>query len=169
MQAELYFLRIVHIVGGIFWVGGATFMGFFVFPSVLEAGPAGGAVMGGLGKRKLMIWMPVAAITTMLAGIRLMMIVSNKFGAGYFATASGKTFAIAAGIVILAFAHGMATARPLGNKVAALGAKMAEPNADKAAIAAEMRPLQMKLAFNMKITATLLLIAAAGMALGRYM
>jgi uncharacterized membrane protein len=169
MQAELYVLRVVHVVGGILWVGAATAMAFFVAPSLAEAGPAGGAVMAGIGKRKFMVFMPVTAILTILAGIRLMMKVSAGSGGAYFSTPSGMTYGISAAIVFLSFAHGMATARPLGNRMAELGAKMQEPGGDKAALGAEMKTVQLKLAKNLQITAVMLLVAAAGMALGRYM
>jgi len=169
MQAELYFLRIVHIVGGIFWVGGATTVAFFVFPSVAEAGPAGGAIMQGLAKRKYMVVVPVSALLTMLAGLRLMARVSGGFSSAYFSTPSGMTFGISAVIVFLAFGHGMATARPLANRSAQIAGLMADPTSDKAALGAEMKQVQAKLGSSLKITSVLLLIAAAGMALGRYM
>jgi hypothetical protein len=169
MQAELYVLRFIHIVGGIFWVGGAVFMGFFLFPAVQDAGPAGGAVMQGLLKRKVPVIMPVVAILTILAGIRLMMRASAASNGMYFQSAVGRGFGIAAAIAILALLHGIAAARPLANKIGAVMAQMQEPGANKEALGAEAKALQAKLGGHMKITAVLLLIAAAGMGLARYM
>ena len=35
-------LRVLHIVGGVFWVGTAVFIAAFLGPSLRAAGPAGG-------------------------------------------------------------------------------------------------------------------------------
>ena len=45
---EYLILIFLHVLFGIFWAGGAIVAGFFIFPSVLDAGPAGGAVMAGV-------------------------------------------------------------------------------------------------------------------------
>jgi hypothetical protein len=168
MQAELQVLRFLHIVCGILWVGGATFMGLFIFPSVQEAGPAGGQVMQGLLKRKVPVIMPILALVTILAGVRLLWRASAGSSA-YFSSPAGMTFSIAGAIAILAFLHGFATARPLANKMGAVMQQMQAPGANKEALGAEAKSLQAKLGKHMKITAVLLLIASAGMALGRYM
>ena len=169
MNAEMLVLRLVHVLGGIFWVGSATFSAFFLFPTVQEMGPAGGQVMAGLGKRKLMVWMPVAAILTMLSGLRLMSIVSGGFAAGYFSTPSGLTYGIAASLVILIFLHGFTVVRPATNRLGQIPGEMNAPGANKEALGAEAKRLQAKVGFNVRLTAIVLLIAACGMALGRYM
>ena len=48
---EFPVLILIHVVFGIFWAGGAIVLGLFVVPAVLDAGPAGGAVMAGVVKR----------------------------------------------------------------------------------------------------------------------
>jgi hypothetical protein len=169
MHAELLVLRFLHIVCGILWVGGAVLMGLFVFPSVQEAGPAGGQVMQGMLKRKVPVIMPVLAIVTILAGARLMWRVSAGFAPGYFSSPVGRTFGVAAAIAILALLHGLASARPIANKIGAVMAQMQQPGANKEALGAEAKTLQAKLGKHMKITAVLLLLSAAGMSLARYM
>ena len=53
MKAELLTLRLIHILGGIFWVGSMVFTTFFLAP-VLRSSPAmAGQVMAGLQKRRL--------------------------------------------------------------------------------------------------------------------
>ena len=37
MKAELLTLRVIHIVGGIFWVGSMLYTTFFLAPAVCEA------------------------------------------------------------------------------------------------------------------------------------
>lgn len=38
-------LRLVHVVGGVLWVGFAVFGAFYLVPSIAETGPEGGKVM----------------------------------------------------------------------------------------------------------------------------
>ena len=45
MSAEIIVLRLLHILGGVFWVGAITYATFFVMPSIAEAGPGGGAAV----------------------------------------------------------------------------------------------------------------------------
>ena len=47
-QALFEIVRFLHILCGILWVGAMAMLAFFVAPSVGAAGPAGGAVAGGL-------------------------------------------------------------------------------------------------------------------------
>ncbi|HKJ62902.1 MAG TPA: hypothetical protein VKA94_13070, partial [Hyphomicrobiales bacterium] len=44
-------LRAVHILCAALWVGSATMLTLFILPSVREAGPAGGSVMGAAVRR----------------------------------------------------------------------------------------------------------------------
>ena len=50
---EYLILIFVHVLFGIFWAGGAIVAGFFILPAVVDAGPAGGAVMAGVVRRRL--------------------------------------------------------------------------------------------------------------------
>ena len=71
MHVELILLRIIHVVGGVFWVGSALFNALFLFPALAQAGPAGGQIVQGIQKRGMMVTLPTVAILTMLSGIRL--------------------------------------------------------------------------------------------------
>jgi len=167
-MTELYILRFIHIVGGVFWVGTMTFMAFFLFPAIRASGPAGGQVMANLGKTKMMTITPVVAVLTMLSGLRLMM----KVGAtapGWFSTPQGMWFSIGGGIAILTFFHGLFASRPIGMKMMEIGKQMAESGANTEALGAQMSALQAKGGLNLKITATMLLIATIAMSVARYM
>ena len=58
----VWLLRIIHIVGGVFWVGGSIVMTYFVGPAVGAMGEAGPKFMADLvNNRKLAIewrWHP---------------------------------------------------------------------------------------------------------------
>ena len=89
MNPELAVLRIVHILGGMIWVGTSLFMGSFLMPALATVGPTGGAVIGALKNRRLFTIIPAIALLTMLAGLRLMMIVVALLGMVPAARASG--------------------------------------------------------------------------------
>jgi uncharacterized membrane protein len=169
MQAELIVLRIVHVLCGVMWVGTAVFMGFFLAPALSTMGPAAGQVMGGLQKRKFMIVLPVVAVLTLLTGLRLMMIMSSNFGAGYFQTAMGRTFAGAGVAAILAFVVGIIVNRPTMEKMGQLQQSMASDPVSKDAIAAEIRRLQSRMVYAGTVVTLLLIVATFGMAIARYM
>ena len=169
MQAELLVLRVVHVVGGIIWVGGGVLMGLFLAPALAKLGPTAGQVMGELQKRKMMTVLPIIAILTILSGVRLMQITSMGFGAAYFATAAGKMYAAAGLAGIVAFLAGITFNRPLAMKMAKLNQEMAANPASKEAGMAEMKQLQQRAATMGFVLLGLLLLAAIGMAVARYL
>jgi uncharacterized membrane protein len=170
MQMEVIVLRLIHILGGVFWVGGLLFQSIFLMPALANVGPAAGAVMAGLMQRKLPVVMPVLAILTLLSGLRLLMIASANFQGAYFSSPVGRTFSIAGGLAIVAFILGMATVRPAMMKAAALGQQMAgaPDDATRSRLAAEMAATRQKGIVGNLIVMVLLLLAASGMAVARY-
>ena len=95
MTGELLVLRLVHIVGGMIWVGTGVFNSFFLMPTLAQAGPAAGQVIAGLQKRRLFTFLPVVALLTILSGVRLMQITSAGFSPAWFASTPGRTYAAA--------------------------------------------------------------------------
>ncbi len=169
MHAELIVLRIVHVLGGITWVGIGLFMVFFLAPALQSMGPAAGQVMGALQKRKFMTILPIVAIVTLLSGLRLMMIASGNFGPGYFQSPMGKTFAGAGVAAILAFVIGIVVNRPTMMKMGTLQQSMASDPVSKDKIASEIKKLQQRMAVVGYLVTGLLLIAAIGMSIARYL
>lgn len=171
MTAEVLVLRLVHIVGGMFWVGSTMFMTFFLAPVLAGMGPGAGPVMAGLARRRLMTVLPIAAGLTMLSGVRLMMIVSAGFQSAYFRSPVGRAFAWGGTIAIVAFVIGMLVSRPAMMRAAALGQQMAG-NTDAAArdrLAAELASARQRGTIGGAIVLALLLISVGLMATGRYM
>lgn len=169
MVYEILLLRIVHVLGGIFWVGSALFTGFFLIPALGSAGPAAGAVMGGLQKRRLFTILPVVAVLTILSGVRLMQITSAGFSPEYFASGSGRMFAWGGVLAIAGFAFGMVVNRPLAARLGRLGAlpPPAGPE-EQAARNAERQRLQRRAAASGLVNVGILLAAALAMATARY-
>src|SRR6185295_7224796 len=103
MHGELLVLRLIHILGGVFWVGSGLFTTFFLLPAMASAGPAAGQIIANLTKRRYFVVLPTVAILTILSGARLLMIASGGFSRHYFTLISGKTYAVAAIAAIVAF------------------------------------------------------------------
>lgn len=170
MTAEVIVLRLIHIMGGIVWVGGMTVMAFFVMPVLTGLGPAAGPVMAGLNQKKFPVIMPIIALLTILSGLRLMMIDSANFQGAYFQSPVGRTFAMAGGLAILAFLFGIIVVRPVMMKSMALGQQMGAADAtQKAKLEQEMGSLRKRGATANMIIFVMLLVAALGMATARYM
>jgi len=170
MAVEIIVLRAIHVLGGLFWVGSGLFSTFYLMPAMREAGPAAGAVMAGLARRRMFVVMPVVAILTILSGVRLMMITSANFSAAYFQSGRGATFAWGGTFAIAAFFIGMLFVRPAGAKAGRLTQEMqtAADDATKARLAAELARVQKLVAIFYPIVTLLLIAAVIAMAVARY-
>ena len=169
MHAELIVLRLIHVGGGIFWVGTSLFTFFFLMPTVMRAGPGvAGPVMGGLMQRKFMVWMPVVALLVILSGLRLLMIVSGG-NPHWFQHRAGHAFTVAGGLAIIAFLIGLTISRPAMAKAAKLGQSAVSDAPTRAALQDEIRRLQRRSYIGTMIVTWLLLASAAGMAVARYL
>ena len=169
MDFGLALSRIIHVLGGVIWVGSMFFVSMFLVPSMTEAGPDAGKVMAALNRRKWMIFIPVIAILTMLSGIWLYWHASMGFSPAYMRSGPGRTYGLGGGLAIIGFIIGLAMTRPAMVKVGKLMAEM--PNAapdQRDAIAAEIQRQRAKGAFWSKIIGFFLIGAATLMALGRY-
>jgi uncharacterized membrane protein len=169
MQAELLLLRLIHILGGIFWVGSGLFTAIFLLPVLAKAGPSAAHVATGLQKRRLMLVLPITALLTMASGARLMAITSNGFSRDYFTLASGKMYAVSAIAAIVAFLLSVIVSRPAAARMAELSHMAASGETDRQRLNAEIQRLQRRTAFSSTIAVVLLVLSAAGMAVARYL
>lgn len=170
MYAEMIVLRLVHIVGGMFWVGAGIFNTFFLLPALGRAGPAAGAVLAGLQRRRLFTILPVVALLTILSGIRLMQITSANFTAAYFHSSSGRTYAWSGVFAIVGFLIGIVIARPTAIRAGQVGAALAAAtnDADRASLSASLETWRRRSSITSLLSLVLVLLAAVGMAVARY-
>lgn len=170
MLGELLVLRLVHVLGGIFWVGGMMYVTFFLAPALAQAGPAAGPVMAAMQQRRMFLWLPVIAVITILAGIRLMMISSMGFQSAWFASTSGKTYLGSAVLSVLALILGLAIVRPTMMRTGRLMAEMAgADDARRSALQGELAALRQRSTAMQRLVTWMLILAAAGMAVARYL
>lgn len=159
---EYLSLVFLHLFAGLIWAGGAITVGFFVLPSVLQAGPSGGAVMAGIVKRRFSHWMIGCAIVTILTGIRLYML---RFSTAWLSTGEGMAISLGALLALAAFFMGVSVQKPTADKMAALAARIgaagSPPSPEQIA---ELRALGTRLAKIARVAAWHLLAAVALMA-----
>ncbi|HVO30856.1 MAG TPA: hypothetical protein VMV18_08970 [bacterium] len=162
MRYEYAALLFVHLAAGILWAGGAIVAGFFMLPAVLEAGPAGGAVMSGVTTRKFPQIMTVAALLVLLSGARLYMI---RFTLEWVMSTEGVMLTVAALLAIAALLMGFFVQKPTAMRMGALAAQIkaagAPPTPEQMA---EMKALGEKLGKIARVAAWHLVAAALLMA-----
>lgn len=167
-QTFVLLLRIIHIVGGAFWLGSAFLLVRFVAPAASMAGPEGAKFMQTLVlKTRYIVAIASAAGLTVLAGLILYLNklgVFREFNIGWVSTGQGIIFTIGgfAGIVALV------TGSLLGStsrKLATLGASLQGPPSSEQA--AEIAGLQNRLSNLGATTSILLLLALIAMAIAQ--
>lgn len=160
-DAMLLTLRTVHILAGLFWVGGAFIVGLFILPAARAMGPAGMPVMQHIMlRRKLSVYLPVSAVLTVLAGAALYWNDMALSGGAWRTTPMGQGMTFGAAAALLAVVAGMGVASPAAKKLAGGGATLSE---------AERVRLGKRAAIGSTVSMTLLLISTVAMAVARYL
>jgi uncharacterized membrane protein len=164
-------LRLIHIVVGVFWVGGVIFMTSFLAPAVKAVGPAAGPVMQHLMQRqRVSTRLLGAAIVTILAGVLLYGIDSGWGSAtDWMRSVPARVFGLGALFAIAGVVVGAGFTRPAANKMGQLaGAIQSKGGPPSPADQAELQRLQGVLATTGRWTVILLVLATACMAVARY-
>lgn len=167
MNYFIWLLRIVHILAGIFWVGGTMIMTFFVGPTIGATAEAGQKFVGHLiGNLKFSSRMSAAAGLTVLAGAILYWIDSDGFTSAWMRSGAGRGFGIGAGFALIGFATGIFVGRS-ARGMAKLGSEIkGKPTAEQAT---KLQVLQKQQATFSNITAAALLLAVVFMSIARYL
>jgi hypothetical protein len=171
MDLYVVVLRLLHIVFGVLWVGFACFVPFILLPSLMDAGPAAGPVMGVMQRRGLPKIMSAFAGITILAGILLLWRVSGGFRPEYMGSHMGIALSTGALAALIAFAIGMMLVKPAMTRAGILseGLASATSDADRAALMATIGALRTRGAAGARWVAWLLLVAVVAMAAARYL
>jgi uncharacterized membrane protein len=171
MKAEFLTLRLVHILGGIFWVGSLMYTSFFLVPVIRSSPAVAGQVMAGLQRRRLFLILPIVALLTIASGIRLLMITSAGFSDAYLSTFPGRTYSAGAVAAIVAFLLSMLVSRPAFVHVGRLSASLTTitDEGGKQRITAEIQRLNRRATVANGIVLVLLLFTAVSMATARYL
>ena len=170
MDAGMITARLIHVLAGVFWVGAMLFVAAFLVPAIRETGPDGGKVMAAVGKRGFMQLMPVIAILTILSGVYLYWRVSGGFDYNYLKSGPGHAYAMGGILSIIAFILGITVTRPAMMRSMELAqSAAAAPPDERDIIMAKAQALRARGSKVGNVIAVLLVLAAVGMAIGRYL
>ncbi len=163
----IWLLRIIHIVAGVFWVGGTLMMTFFIAPAIGSTGESGQRFVGHLmNNLKFSNRMAIAAGSTILAGFILYWIDSQGFTSAWMSSGAGRGFGIGAGFALIGFVFGLLVGRTT-KAMAQLGAQIqGKPSPDQMN---GLQALARRQATFSGIAAAMLVIATIFMAIARYM
>lgn len=169
MDHGLIVARIIHVVLGVAWVGSMFFLSTFLIPSLGDVGPDGSKVVVALARRKLMVFLPIAGIVTILSGLYLYWRVSSGFAPEYMRSGAGQTYGIGAALAIIALVLGVTITRPamIKSMQLAQSAMSASPT-EREAIMAQAQALRARSASVGRLILALLMGATLAMSIGRY-
>jgi uncharacterized membrane protein len=167
MTYLIWLLRIIHILAGIFWVGGALMMAFFIGPAVGATAEAGQKFVGHLmGNLKFTNRISAAAGLTILAGFILYWIDSDGFTSAWMTSGAGRGFGIGAGFALVGLVVGIQVGR-ITKSMAQLGAQIqGKPSAEQMQ---QMGALRKQQATYSNANVVLLILAVIFMAIARYL
>jgi hypothetical protein len=170
MDITLFVLRVVHVVGAIFWGGAVLFMVDFLEPSVRESGPEGVKVMQALRRRHYLEAIPFVAFLTLASGFWLYWRDFGRFHPGPGASPSELAYHVGGLAALAAFLLGITLMRPSALRIFRLGGEMASAPAERqAALRAEVDRLRARVRRSGRAIVVFLTIAMVTMAIGRYL
>lgn len=160
-------LRFIHIVGGIFWVGAALLMNFFVAPTLKATGDAGRQfACHFMARTRFTMAMNISVFSTLIAGFWLYGIDSRWFSSPWMHSSVGIGFGVGSLFAVVGFITGMMNGSN-NRKMAQLGAQIdGKPTPEQAAA---MGAIQKQQAWVVPVNSYTLLIAALLMAISRYL
>ena len=169
MNTLMVILRLLHIFAGVFWVGAALMLTFFISPTVTATQEAGqGFMRHFMGQTKFNLAMWTSAIITVIAGAILYWIDSNGFTSAWMHSGPGIGFGVAAGFALLGLIVGIFQGKN-SNAMAKLGGQIqAQGTPPSPEQAARLQSLRKALAIGGMLNATFLILATVGMAIARY-
>lgn len=163
-------LRLLHILSGVFWVGAALMLTFFISPTVGATKEAGqGFMRHFMANTKFNLVMWTSAITAVVAGAILYWLDSDGFTSAWMHSGPGIGFGIAAGFAFLGLIVGIVQNRN-SNAMAQLGGQIqSQSSPPSPEQAAKLQSLGKALATGGILNATFLILATIGMAIARYL
>ncbi len=171
-DAYMVFLRIVHIVTGIIWVGSLFVVVVFVQPSAATLGPAGAPFMSELRRRRFVDVVFIDAVFTVVAGSFLYWHDWHTFPSfgDWIGSNFGATLTVGALLAISGLAVAASVTRPTIVRLVSLGTQVAGSGGTPSPeLTARIGALQRRLVVAERVSFVLVLLAATAMASARYL
>ena len=162
----IWLLRIIHIVAGVFWVGGALVMAFFVGPAMGATGEAGQRFVGHLmNNLKFSNWMAAAAGLSILAGA-ILFALDARAGEAWLRSNFATGLSIGGGFALVGFVVGILIGRNT-KAMAQFGARIqGQPSPDQLS---QMQAFQKRQVTYSYINVAALILAVIFMSIARYL
>ena len=169
MDILMIILRLIHIIGGVFWVGGTFFMAGLISPTAKEAGEAGQKFMQQLGLHSnLSQLMGISATLTFLSGLWMYGEISG-FHSGWITSGYGAVLTFGAIFGFAGWLMGFLTQFRTTQKMKALSVEMAAAGGPpKPEQIAEMQSLAAYMTRSGQILAIVLALSLVGMSAAQY-
>lgn len=167
MNLEFILLRILHIVGGTVWAGGAVYVAFILSPNLDRLGPdIRGSVMKAVSRATTSL-LTGAGTITIFAGIALTLRMRQNFFTTWFNSEWG--WAIFTGMVISIAAIGLGGIVGANVKRLAKLSSEIEGRSPSNEEMTNMSAMSKRISYISKISAVLVIIALITMASARYL
>lgn len=162
----IWLLRIIHIVGGVFWVGGTLIMTFFIGPTIGAIGEPGQKFVGHLTNQlKFSNRMSIAAGSTVLAGF-ILYALDARAGSAWLRSSFAIGLGIGAAFAMIGFVFGIMIGRTT-KAMAQLGGQIqGKPSTEQMRRLEDLRKRQASYSAIAVIT---LVLATVFMAIARYL
>lgn len=171
MDLVMVALRLLHIISGILWAGGAALFFFYVEPTINKLGPdAEKFVDEVINRRKAPIYFALFSTLTVLGGVLMYWKDSNGLSSDWMTSTTGIVFGLGGICAIAAWLGGNLFITPAVKAVAAVGGEMkAAGGPPTAELIARMHAAQERLRRIGLVDLVLIFAAMAGMASARYL
>lgn len=170
-SALMVVLRLIHIIGGVFWVGTAFLIAWFLMPTQKATGMAGLTFVEELMiRKKLRVYLILTMIFTILSGLAMYARMAMMSQGQWASSTMGRVLAFGALCGIVAGGLGASSGKRTGTKMVAMAEYIRKSGgAPSPAQQTELDVILKKAAGEMKLVAALLVIAVAAMASARYL
>jgi uncharacterized membrane protein len=166
----LIVLRILHIFGGVFWVGGAIVHVAFIEPTARATAPEGHKFVQYLvGRGRFSLFMNVVSALTVLSGALLYWHASGGLQISWMKFGPGLGYTIGTVVAILVYFLGLLMIRPRADHLGGLGRQIgAAGGVPTSAQLAELHKVNHELTLIGRVDFVLLAVALLAMATARY-
>lgn len=166
MNELVIVLRLIHILGGVFWVGSSVILGLYIAPTAAATAESGQKFMAHLVTRaRITIWITGAALLTVLAGAILYWIDSQGLTSAWQNSGPGVGFGLGGLFALVGLAFGTLVGKNtslLGHMAAQIQGRPSPEQMTK------IQAAQKQLAYASPISTTALIVALTCMATARY-
>jgi uncharacterized membrane protein len=125
MDADLMYLiglRIIHIVGGTCWVGGAIIYHLFLEPTAKATAQEGRQFMQYfILRRRYPVYMTVSSLATNLSGALLLWRTSDGLSLNWLTSGPGLVFSLGSALAFVALGMGLFILSPTAKRLVGLG------------------------------------------------